>query len=680
MMKKNILLTLGLIFAGMASFAATGDRFQHQGIWYEVIDEINRTCQTAAAQNYELIMAEEWTGGPLSANVKGSDINGNTMWNGMLQGPNYNVGNVSIPTKVTGNGKDYTVVRIGEFGFANGYNQSLSLPETVKEIGTGAFFRSQLQTIDLNQVETIGEYSFYRNNLQNTVTIPSSVKSILANAFAYNQNIRTVVFNEGLEYIGKNAFDNCTSLGGHGNTIVFPNSLREIDDEAFYNCTTLHHFLFGNSLQRVGKNAFWNVAFNEKVPLYLPASLVDIGEGAFNFETNGTNLTDIYYPNPDPDVKPYLVDDHAFGLVDPDESHTWEMDYWIYATVCLHVPYGTIDTYRKLPGWKNFKCIIDDILPEDPESNTGRYDDPLAYILDYIYLVPGDRVNLNEILGENDDVLVWNEIKSGNKDFDVLSLDSKGILEAKSYGNVVALAKRTGITRSEKQGNEWKEVPVKDAVVGAVIVFVCPTITVVYDKEGLTDSEAVTGVAARKPQLRGVSDNEATLLQTSNTTYSHPVVFNSFPKVQVNPTGQIVIQTLERASLDSNNEYLDDKGNQGGELTEVKDKNWDKTGEDGYLGAVVPDHPVTEDRMIVVNLSVPYGISTDNAPIEIDHKISVVSSHRTLRIIGADESADVTVVNLQGQTVYHGHEKVIELDPGVYVITVEDAAFKALVR
>ena len=672
MMKKYILLTVSMILTAVASFAANGDRFQSQGIWYEVIDEVAKTCKTAGVANSADLefypeREDQWSSFYGVKDKSGQSKTYN------LGAPNkdavQNLSKFVVPSTAVWNkdGKQvsYTVVEIGDFSFAGQVSVGeLVIPDSVKKIGKGAFYLWQnLKKLDLGQgVEVIGEGAFCQTAPDHLV-IPGSVEKIESKAFMGCNAMNSVTFSEGLKSIGDDAFRGCSAIKGY---LTFPDSLEEIGDNAFYLAGSISGLYFGSNLRKVGKEAFYRINMDPQRSWILPPSLTEIGENAFNTANKVSTFTDIYYANMNPDD----VDDNAFGFIEGiGEVRTFDENYWMYATVCLHVPYGTADLYRKLKGWRNFKCIIDDLLPVDPSEGEKKEVDPLSYILDYIYLVPGDDpVNLTEMLGEDKDAFIWDEIKSGDK-FDIVSLDAKGNLQPKSYGNVVALARRSNIGKLDSNGNPVK---VDDAVVGAVVIFVCPTITVVYDKDGLTDSDAVTGGTA-PAGLNDQYSNDATYLQSSNTTYSHPVVYNSFPKVQVNPSGQIVIQTLERASLDANNDYIED-------LSEVKNDNWDKTGAEGYVGAVLPDHPVTEDRMIVVNLAVPYGISTDNTPIEIDHKVSVITSKRNLRIVGADASSEVRVINLQGQTVYRGLEKDIDLDPGVYVITVEEATFKALVK
>jgi hypothetical protein len=61
------------------------------------------------------------------------------------------------------------------------------------------------------------------------VRIHSSVRMIKDWAFLRRRQLRIVIFNDGLEEIGKRAFCECTSL----REIIIPNAVKRIKDGAF---------------------------------------------------------------------------------------------------------------------------------------------------------------------------------------------------------------------------------------------------------------------------------------------------------------------------------------------------------------------------------------------------------------------------------------------------------------
>lgn len=558
------------------------------------------------------------------------------------------------------------ITGIGESAFANCGIENLTIPGSLNTLGDEAFKGcSNLESVTFEDGEgtlEMGKSVFEGNTALKSVRLSNKNKEISENAFKDCQSLKTVEFAEGLTKIGKSAFENCSGIG---TDLILPDSLIEIDDAGFKGCTSIHYISFGKNLEKVGKEGFYRVCFN-KAGMYLPASLTDIGTNAFNFQTNGSNLTDIYYPN----SNPVPTEPNAFGYDDDQEYKNYNPDYWIYSTVCLHVPVGTAQTYRQLTDWKYFRCIIDDLIPEDAESTHTDPEDPLAYIIDYIYLIPGETRNLNELIGETEDSMEWDPIDS-----EILTLNSNGDLVANSYGNDIALGYRKGNFK-DTQWNGSREI--EPSLAGAVIIFVCPTITVVYDRSNNTQVDGPPIRMNKAPRrVEEISENttEAQDLKTHNTTYSHYVVSGSFPKVQVNPAPSITISNIERAAVDDYNNYIP-----GEELKDVDGKLMDTGDEKGYTGSIVPQEPITENRMLVVTLDLDEGIMTGAEEIEIDDKISVAVSGRTLSIIGADEDAEVLVSDIKGHIVYSGTGKVISLEPGIYIVKVEDAAFKAIVR
>lgn len=565
----------------------------------------------------------------------------------------------------------------------------ITFPTNLETIPDEAFKNANsLKTVIFKEgLKHIGNSAFANCGIDELV-IPSTVIEICANAFNDNNQLQKLTFAEvsNLTTIGDYAFYNCSALKGD---LIFPDSLLEIGDYGFTNIKSLSRVIFGKNLRSVGTKSFYHVKVDGQDYWELPASLTEIGENAFNITNRVTGFTDIYYPNSNPND----IDRQAFGTVEENgEVHTYEWDYWVYATVCLHVPIGTREKYKQCEGWKYFKCIIDDLLPENPSTSEDGpafhtdEEDPLTYILDYIYLIPGQHENLNDILGQTDSVFgEWEAVGDGHKDFDILALDKDGNVEAKSFGNHIAIAKRNNYIFVE--GEEEPKL-VSSTLAGAVVIFVCPTYTVIYDKNNLTDGniqyqgDAAASKAKAAPKYRAEEETDPTLvdnLMKENSTYTHPVLPSSFPKVQITPVQSITIVEVERGNLDEGNHVTDNKAGDD-KLLPVDSDLYDETGEGGYTGSIVPKDPVKENHVIAVTLSMNAGTPTGVDKVELDSKISVLTSNHTLQIVGADEDSVVTVANLNGQIEYQGTHKVIQLEPGIYVIKVEDVSFKVLVK
>lgn len=760
-MMKKILLTLGLI-AGCL-YTNAGDKFNYNGFSFETLD--NETCQTSPRTSGD-------------------------------RGPNQGTSNAKteIPSKVTYNGKEYTVTKIGDYSFASNRNnsQGLTLPSTIKEIGAGAFYNwDNYDTLVIpNGVEIIGEYAFYGNNnigkqcqesnhaacgksliipgSVNVISdyafgncniecvvieegvqricpkafsgntnikhlfIPGTVKTIEEGTFPNQTNLKILSLGHGIETIGKDAFSNCglnelvipgsvsvikegafrdcnrldhlkfeeckmeDNCGHQGlkeieayafygcsalkDTLRLPDSLEIIGDYAFYNSCSGGMLIIGKNLKKVGKYGMWLWKNDKSSYIEFPATLTDIEEFAFNLQTMINTLTDFYYPNGNPGP----INEDAFGSANPKS--------WVYKHVCLHVPVGTAELYKSLPGWRNFDCIIDDLIPEnttpdeDPVEHTDPQD-PLTYILDYIYLVPGDEsINLSAYLGEpenSEQPLVWKAV-----DNEVLTIDTNGNVTPHSFGSHIAVAKRTGIYRVDDGGNRK---PYADVTAGAVVIFVCPTITVVYDKGNLTDGDPIPNLVppTYAPRRAAAEDDNSETpetpetLMSQNTTYTHYVLPTSFPKVQVNPVSSITIDVIERGSMDNYNNIVDGDGLE--TIYESTNQNegglYDPTGNnEGVAGALLPTDPIEENRIIALSLTMALNVATDVDTIEVNNKISIVTNQHMLKIVGADADSMVDIANLEGMSIYHGTDKEIELEPGIYIIRVEDVVFKAIVK
>ena len=65
--------------------------------------------------------------------------------------------------------------------------------------------------------------------------------------------MREVVFNDGLQKIGKRAFYYCTLLP----SITIPSTVTEISDNAFQDCSNLRNVALNEGLQKIGMYAFY---------------------------------------------------------------------------------------------------------------------------------------------------------------------------------------------------------------------------------------------------------------------------------------------------------------------------------------------------------------------------------------------------------------------------------------
>ncbi|MBP5306503.1 MAG: leucine-rich repeat protein, partial [Paludibacteraceae bacterium] len=133
------------------------------------------------------------------------------------------------------------------------YNDSIHLPETLKEIGANAFLNCKMRKIN----------------------IPESVTKIGAGAFENCTNLKQLILPAGLKEIPEQLCHNCTAL----DSVRLPEGLKVIPQKAFFVCSSLHSIHLPNSITNIGNHAFAHCMLDT---LVLPTSLTVLGDLVFN--------------------------------------------------------------------------------------------------------------------------------------------------------------------------------------------------------------------------------------------------------------------------------------------------------------------------------------------------------------------------------------------------------------
>ncbi len=195
------------------------------------------------------------------------------------------------------------------FGFYGSNIKSISLPDTITEIGNAAFREVDLsESINIPEsVTTIGVQAFY-SSPETTITLPESIKVIKNLSLTYSK-VETINLPEGLEKIESSAFDKSQLKG----SITIPSTVKELGDFAFSDChyiteveikCSLPDFEYAfcwcenlktvkitGSMKTLGNSAFFKCSSLTTVEL--PKSLTKIEKSAFY---NCTALTEITIP------------------------------------------------------------------------------------------------------------------------------------------------------------------------------------------------------------------------------------------------------------------------------------------------------------------------------------------------------------------------------------------------
>lgn len=160
--------------------------------------------------------------------------------------------------------------------FTNTWIHFIDFPTKLKTIGDNAFDNRFLTgpLVLPEGLDSIGKEAFQKNYITE-VTIPESVRAIGVTAFYDNQSLKSATLNNSMESISQSLFNYCQKLavvhGGKNVKIVDQtafagcDSLRSISDitpvtinsSAFYNCRKLESLNFSR-IKSIGYESFYN--------------------------------------------------------------------------------------------------------------------------------------------------------------------------------------------------------------------------------------------------------------------------------------------------------------------------------------------------------------------------------------------------------------------------------------
>jgi len=277
-------------------------------------------------------------------------------------------GQLKLPStlKRIGTKKGYIGYWDGVF-YECGFVSELVLPESVVEIGMGAFMgcRGLYGELKLpSHLELIGEMAFSDCvNLTGSITIPQRVVDIPTECF-HNSGFNGVLsLHEGITTIGDRAFSG-TALKGELN---LPDELEVIATEVFMGCDFSGNLVLPQKLSRIGDRAF---AYNWRLMgvLEIPQEVQSIGAGAF---AHCRSLDGVIFPDALESIRyePSWYDDggafqgcYGIGRIVckgtiPPYIQPGAFDGVSKDNFTLEVPESAIQQYQTATGWKDFKRI-----------------------------------------------------------------------------------------------------------------------------------------------------------------------------------------------------------------------------------------------------------------------------------------------------------------------------------
>lgn len=250
-------------------------------------------------------------------------------------------GELVIPSRVTINNNDYTVVGVTESAFMN--NTSLTkvvLPSTVTSIGNMAF---------------------YNCSLLEEVNIPEGVKVLPKACFSGCKALKKVDLPSALTSVGVHCFRGCSGL----TELKLPSSLRTISRLAFYACSKVVVLEIPEGITELGDSAF--AACSGLIEVILPETLTTLGEGTF---AGCRSMFVITLPE---SVK--TIGAKCFYSLDNNGNGNWRnLEIQVKSTVPpvalgsfvnqtnrrrVVVPRGYRDVYMSTPYWDEFTEVLE---------------------------------------------------------------------------------------------------------------------------------------------------------------------------------------------------------------------------------------------------------------------------------------------------------------------------------
>ncbi len=217
--------------------------FEVDGIYYNIVDLVNRTCQVTFDNPYYYSYFQDTIIVPETVAYKGREFR--------VIGISPNAFNGAINLKVLS--LPSSIETIGENAFAGCTSlQELTLPNSIQQNDADYISLPLISVTYIGEAQTIPNWLMGNNSLQNCIFDCPNAIQIADYAFYSCTSLRTIELPHTIQQIGDYAFYGCTSL----RTIELPHTIQQIGYYAFYGCTNMHNFKIPKSLTVMGGSAF----------------------------------------------------------------------------------------------------------------------------------------------------------------------------------------------------------------------------------------------------------------------------------------------------------------------------------------------------------------------------------------------------------------------------------------
>lgn len=183
-------------------------------------------------------------------------------------------GAVIVPSEIDG----YPVRHLAHYAYLR-CNEitSITIPDSIVSFGESVFYSDYLTTVHIPAGVTSLDYrSFNGKNMTAYTVSPNNTAFVVRDGVLFNQNMTTLV---------------AYPMGKAGSTYTVPDSVTTIGAGAFAGCQHLAEIHFGSAVKTVEYGAFWEAEKLTSVHFGTNARIA-IASNAF---TSCEHLTDVYY-------------------------------------------------------------------------------------------------------------------------------------------------------------------------------------------------------------------------------------------------------------------------------------------------------------------------------------------------------------------------------------------------